>query len=613
MNSYQFYPTPKSLAFKAFSKFNTLNITRLLEPSAGKGSSVELLKEFIEEKERERLQEMGIKRTNSFFDRPSPSCTSFSVDVLEIDQNHIPHLKEKRLNLVGYDFMAFRGAPIYSHIFMNPPFAQGAAHLLHAWDLLYSGEIVCILNSETIRNPYTRERQLLTRIINDNNGSVEFVKSAFETEDAEVKTAVEVAIIHLAKKQDIKSNFIDGLRQEVVDSDPIQNDFGNALALQGDYIQKFRNLVIAFECAVKATKESIISQMKRRHYAKILGNEAGSMAPGETHKEVSDKEFQEQFAEEYSNLKQSAWGGVLRSTEFLNRLSSEGQRRVQSERNDICKLEFNLQNILGFLEGIISSGPEIQIEMICEIFDRITRFHSENRCYYMGWKSNDKHRTLGMKIKKTRFILPVDTTLFGDRLGYGEIQKLKDFDKVFCMLDGRHYDHEDADLAANTQLINGERVSSRYFDLRFYAGVGSLHFFPNRPDLIERMNRIVGKHRNWIPATDSSMTPGFKKQFEQSEKTTVAMRKNAANKLKNYSGASWNRPCERDLGNENSRNHDEARDIFSDSLHEALEQKGIKCDWMLASEADTAAANPKLIIKDELADTGDTLQLGLLA
>jgi len=30
---------------------------------------------------------------------------------------------------------------IYSHIIMNPPFADGAKHVLKAWDILFDGEM----------------------------------------------------------------------------------------------------------------------------------------------------------------------------------------------------------------------------------------------------------------------------------------------------------------------------------------------------------------------------------------------------------------------------------------------------------------------------------------
>jgi hypothetical protein len=47
-----------------------------------------------------------------------------------------PILRDKGLTVVGLDFFAFEGGEVYSHVVMNPPFAQGARAVLKAWDVL---------------------------------------------------------------------------------------------------------------------------------------------------------------------------------------------------------------------------------------------------------------------------------------------------------------------------------------------------------------------------------------------------------------------------------------------------------------------------------------------
>lgn len=70
---------------------------------------------------------------------------------------------------------------------MNPPFNQGCKHVLHAWDILFDGEIVAILNAETVKNPFSAERRLLAQLIED-HGSVEYIKDAFMDPDTQRKT-----------------------------------------------------------------------------------------------------------------------------------------------------------------------------------------------------------------------------------------------------------------------------------------------------------------------------------------------------------------------------------------------------------------------------------------
>jgi len=58
------------------------------------------------------------------------------------------------------------------------------------------------LNAETLRNPYTKTRQLLCQIIGDNNGTIEYLGDCFST--AERKTDVQVAMVRLTKVDTVK-------------------------------------------------------------------------------------------------------------------------------------------------------------------------------------------------------------------------------------------------------------------------------------------------------------------------------------------------------------------------------------------------------------------------
>lgn len=70
---------------------------------------------------------------------------------------------------------------------------------------------------------------------------------------------------------------------------------------------------------------------------------------------------------------------------MLSRLSSGAQKRVESEFEQLKKLEFTVSNVYGFLLGIIEGQGQIRIDMACDIFDQITRYHTENSCYYNAW------------------------------------------------------------------------------------------------------------------------------------------------------------------------------------------------------------------------------------
>lgn len=107
----QFYPTGRELAQQAWNMFENKEISRLLEPSAGRGDLVMA-----------RLPEPRHQ-----YDQPR---LSFEWDAVEIDASHHPLLRERGATVVGHDFLAHASCAIYSHILMNPPFNQGAKHVL---------------------------------------------------------------------------------------------------------------------------------------------------------------------------------------------------------------------------------------------------------------------------------------------------------------------------------------------------------------------------------------------------------------------------------------------------------------------------------------------------
>ena len=143
-----FFPTPKRIIEKILGSVNT-DARYFLEPSAGRGDLAE-----------------AINVTNGFHWRQG-----IEIDCIESSSDLCSILTEKGFSVVGSDWLTYDGVSYYDAIVMNPPFSQGARHLLKAWDFLYSGEIVCLLNSETLRNPHTAERKLLAAIVVTTVGS----------------------------------------------------------------------------------------------------------------------------------------------------------------------------------------------------------------------------------------------------------------------------------------------------------------------------------------------------------------------------------------------------------------------------------------------------------
>ena len=78
--------------------------------------------------------------------------------------------------------------------------------------LRVGGGIVCILNAETLKNPYSAERKAIVQKLEDNNADIEYIQEAFI--DGERKTNVEIALIRVKMPETERTSIIlDGMRR----------------------------------------------------------------------------------------------------------------------------------------------------------------------------------------------------------------------------------------------------------------------------------------------------------------------------------------------------------------------------------------------------------------
>ncbi|MBB5547460.1 hypothetical protein [Paraburkholderia fungorum] len=318
---FQFYPTPPDLATRVWSKLNNKHPDRVLEPSAGKGH---LLKGMHDR-------------------RHSYGTQSYAhVDCCEIDVRHHSDLRELGVKIVGHDFLAMQSGACYSAIVGNPPFHNGEKHVLKAWDLLWDGEVVMIINAETVRKPLSAERKRLVKLIDD-FGDVEFVEGAFEVDDAERRTPVDVAIVHLVKKADVGSfvtmDLLRGMQRDTVSNEELGRGYAEPqqLALPANEIE---NRVLIFDAAVESARAAIFAEAQASAYAGMLGESIGPRSPGQSDRVVAPKVelVRAALGKAYGDLKGRAWASVVRSADVTSRLSSQAQKRVESEFKLIAEL-----------------------------------------------------------------------------------------------------------------------------------------------------------------------------------------------------------------------------------------------------------------------------------
>ena len=195
----EFYPTPSFLAGKMIARIDWTCVYSVLEPSAGKGDLLQALDSYA-------------KKYRSPLERRAFSVRE-NCDTIERDTNLQFILRGKGFRVVADDFLSYDALKRYDVILMNPPFSEGDKHLMKALMLQENGgQICCLLNAETIRNPYTKLRQKLVQMLMERNARIEFIKDAFKY--AERPSDVEVAIVSVNIPQARKaSSILEGLKK----------------------------------------------------------------------------------------------------------------------------------------------------------------------------------------------------------------------------------------------------------------------------------------------------------------------------------------------------------------------------------------------------------------
>ena len=257
----EFFPTPKEVIAKMVAPYaGRIHHACILEPSAGNGDILDYLKEGVPT---EYVSKNGTRHEMTV------KVDMSKVYACENNPESQFILQKKGYRLVSDDFLKFRPDMRFDLILMNPPNSCGDLHLLHAWDILPSGDIACLLNAETINNPCTQSRKLLARII-EANGTVEMLGKCFR--NAQNPTDVEVALVRLHKEAKDDPFRIDtsGLMREVMpDFSEVSEGETGALVQEG----RFKAFLRSWEMAKKAAIEYIKAKQTLELFIGVFRND----------------------------------------------------------------------------------------------------------------------------------------------------------------------------------------------------------------------------------------------------------------------------------------------------------------------------------------------------
>lgn len=511
----EFYPTPKSLLKTMFDKYvehcktekqMTWEYRRvdILEPSAGKGDILEYFKDNVAD------------------------CYCPEPDCIEKDENLRLVLKGKAedFNLIWDDFLSFQTEKHYDLIVMNPPFSNGAKHLLHAIHLAESNGgdtiIMCLLNAETLLNPYTNERKELSKKLSELHAEVQIIEDGFTEAErpTDVKTAfvfidipksfhVSLLLDELEKAKEYKAKI--SQPTEIVTA---ENYIAQMIAFYKNEVELCSAFMHEYFSIAPFLKMTLPEQFEpsEEHYQE-LKEEAGHIAKYDYQNEPilkltvgkSEIERYGDINKVLNAIRYKYWNHLFHNEEFTKLLTTDMRQELYNTVSSMKKYDFNEHNIKVVQEQFIQSLLENLEETILKLFDELTCKHSffdgsANIHYYNGWKSNKAHK-LNKKVVIPMHGVFDDWEFHRDFFRCYELEnKIKDIEKVFNYLSDGTTDGvsvENVIYWANAQQKN-RNLHFKYFDASIFKK-GTCHLKFTDEDVVDALNIYVGRHKNWLP------------------------------------------------------------------------------------------------------------------
>ena len=510
----QFYPTPPSVAEKMLDGIDWKLIQTILEPSAGKGDLI-----------------LAAARAKHKTDRWSRE--TIDVDAVEID----PYLREickynfaeervdefddrwcdearviasVDLHMVHDDFLTYRTYKHYDLILMNPPFADGDLHLIKALDMQKDGGmVVCLLNAETILNPYTNSRKLLRQKLAEVGAEISFLEDAF-SDDAERKARVDVAIIKANIPRAVHESTLFERMKKAAEEEYIPDAELHAL-MPANFIDQ---AVCMYNAEVAATMALIKEYNALKPYiAQSLTDEYGRYNDPIISLVVKgDSDYRGLDTKKYMrSVRLKYWKALFKNDEFTGRLTSNLKKQFNEQVTKMADYEFSAFNIKQVMVEMNASMQQGVKDTIMALFEKLTVDHSwfpecaNNRHYYNGWQTNKAHK-VGKKS-----IIPANglySSYSWDKdKGFdasAAYNVLSDIEKAFDYLDGGRFTGNRYGLESFLKFASERRQSRNiectYFMVDIYKkGTVHIKFRPEAMPLVERLNIYAARGKNWLP------------------------------------------------------------------------------------------------------------------
>lgn len=464
-----FFPTPAHIISKMMAPVrDRLHKSIILEPSAGKGDILDYL-----------IKHNRVSKKNMY--------------AIEIEPELQMVLAGKEYTVIGDDFLTFTEPYKVSLILMNPPFANGAEHLLKAWNVVADGgAVVCLLNTETINNPHTRQRQLLGDII-DKHGTVTELGTVFK--NAERRTDVHVSMVVLEKPE---RNFDDPFADLDLDEDApqAQVSYSAAPLAERDLV---KSLVAQYNAAVRALHDKALADAKVQFFTRSVVDLRKQAQEAAGQKYTYAESWKPMSVNgEIQKLKEMFWAYIFDKTQLANITTSKVREEFQERQKRQRNMAFTVENVYAVLEAVMYNAEDTIKQCVVDVFDTATAYHERNKIHVEGWKTNKSYKV------NQKLIVPYYCSALAYRAG----QFMDDFDKALCHLSGNKFtditqtrkvidDHRRGDRPA--EVGYSDEIESEFFTIRIYLK-GTVHLKFKDKALHAKFNQTAAEGKNWVGA-----------------------------------------------------------------------------------------------------------------
>ena len=498
---FEFYPTPSGIAGRLLAGVNFNKVKTVLEPSAGKGDLLDYASQ------RKRTYRFGRERGYS-------RGSELECDCIEIDNNLQAILTSRGYRVVHDDFLSFVTRKRYDLILMNPPFSEGDLHLLHAIDLCENGgQIACILNAETLRNPFTNSRRVLMKKLTEYGASIRYINDAFAR--AERRAKVDVALVNISIPYTFTDDTIWENLKKAREAENIEaGEQANHLAPSDNIERLIREHDIMCEAGIALMR--CYNGVAPHIHAKDHCNPFITLNVVESSHIGVERCGVEHVNKFLRAVRAHYWQELFDLPDLRQRMTADMQKQYSSlidEMRDYEFSKFNIRQVVERIMGQISVGVE---DAIIKCFEKLSAEHTynenipnDNIHYYNGWKTNKAHYV------NMRCIIPTwgcFATAYREnsRGGWSDsyttiapngcFNVLSDLEKALNYLD----QGETSDIDLMTQLEAAKRadrnrnISCKYFTVTFFKK-GTCHIKFHDRKIVDRLNIYVGRNKAWLP------------------------------------------------------------------------------------------------------------------